>query len=547
MVAVFGPSALYAQTPAQAPSASSFTVFFRSAVIGSEQVTVARTGDGWSIVSSGRVGPPLNLIIRNFQARYDAEWKPLELTIDATLRNQAIQLHTAVSGTTARSEITPFGAAPELKTDEIAPDAVLLPNPFVAAYEALAARMRSAAAGTTIPIYQPGQGSSLATVGESTEEQIQTLNRLITARRTRMTFQTAAGPPLALEIWGDENGRLLRVSVPSQTLEIAREDIASVSARRVTMARPNDEDVRIHANAFSLAGTVSKPVSASGPLPAVVLIAGSGPADRDETVFGIPIFGQLSNALADAGFVVLRYDKRGVGQSGGRPESATLADFAEDARAAIKMMSDRKDVDRKRVIVIGHSEGGAVAMLAAAKNNRVAALGLIATIGVTGKELNLYQVTHGLERSNRPDAEKLATIELQKKIQDAVLTGKGWDKIDIPEPLRRQADTPWFQSFLAFDPARVMKDVNQPLLIVQGELDTQVPPSNADRLETLAKARKKAAALEVVKVPGVNHLLVPATTGEFDEYSQLADRRVSPAVLDAIVGWLQRTTATASR
>jgi uncharacterized protein len=545
MAAVFGPSVLYAQTPAQAPSASSFTVFFRSAVIGTEQVTVARTGDGWSIVSSGRVGPPLDLIIRNFHARYDAEWKPLELTIDATLRNQAMQLQTTVTGTTARSEITPFGAAPEVKTDEIAPDAVLLPNPFIAAYEALAARMRSAAAGTTIPIYQPGQGSSLAMVGESTAEQIQTLNRVITARRTRVTFQAPAGPPLALEIWGDENGRLLRVSIPSQTLEIAREDIASVSARRVTMARPNDEDVRIHANAFSLAGTVSKPVSATGPLPAVVLIAGSGPADRDETVFGIPIFGQLSNALADAGFVVLRYDKRGVGQSGGRPESATLADFAEDARAAINMMSNRKDVDRKRVIVIGHSEGGAVAMLAAAKNNRVAALGLIATIGVTGKELNLYQVTHGLERSNRPEPEKLATLELQKKIQDAVLTGKGWDKIDIPEPLRRQADTPWFQSFLAFDPARMMKDVNQPLLIVQGELDTQVPPSNADRLETLAKARKKAAAVEVVKVPGVNHLLVPATTGEFDEYSQLPDRRVSPTVLNAIVGWLQRTTATA--
>jgi fermentation-respiration switch protein FrsA (DUF1100 family) len=154
-------------------------------------------------------------------------------------------------------------------------------------------------------------------------------------------------------------------------------------------------------------------------------------------------------------------------------------------------------------------------------------------------------VTHGLERSKRPDAEKLATIELQKTIQDAVLTGKGWDKINIPEPVRRQADTPWFQSLLAFDPARVMRDINQPMLIVHGELDTQVPPANADRLETLAKARKRSTPVEVVKVPGVNHLLVPATTGEFDEYAQLADRRVSPAVLNAIIGWLQRTTATA--
>jgi pimeloyl-ACP methyl ester carboxylesterase len=522
-----------------ASATSSFTVFFRSTPIGNEQITVEKVGDGWTISGSGRVGPPLDLIIRTFHARYDAEWKPLELTIDATLRNQATRLHTVVSGTSARSELTPFGAAPTEKTDEIAADAVLLPNPFIAGYEALAARLRSAAAGTTIAIYQPPQGSFTAAVGESATEQIQTLGAVLTARRTRVTFQSAAAPPLAVDIWGDPNGRLLRVSIPAQGLEVAREDVASVSARRVTMARPNDEDLRIPANGFSLAGTLSKPVSVTGPLPAVVLIGGSGPTDRDETVYGIPIFGQLANALADAGFAVLRYDKRGVGQSGGRPESAALADFAEDARAAIKTLSERKEIDRKRIAVIGHSEGGSVGMLAAAKNDRVAALVLLATIGVTGKELNLYQVTHGLERSQRSEAEKEKTITLQKSIQDAVLTGKGWEKIQITEPIRRQADTPWFQSFLAFDPARVMKDLNQPLLIVQGELDMQVPASNADRLLTLAQARKKASA-DVVKIPGINHLLVPATTGEVDEYGQLNGRQISPLVVEPIITFLQK-------
>ena len=107
--------------------------------------------------------------------------------------------------------------------------------------------------------------------------------------------------------------------------------------------------------------------------------------------------------------------------------------------------------------------------------------------------------------------------------------------------MRRQADTPYFQSFLTFDPAKLMKDVDQPLLIVQGELDTQVPPSNADQLEALAKARKKAAPVDVVKVPGINHLLVPATTGEVDEYGRLADRQVSPAVTTALIEWLRRT------
>jgi pimeloyl-ACP methyl ester carboxylesterase len=531
-----------AQTRAASPT-STFTVFFRAAPIGNEQVTVERVGGGWTISGTGRVEAPLDLVIRNFRARYDADWKPLELTVDATLRGQATLLHTVVAGTTATTDVTPVGGAPVQKTNEIAPDAVLLPNPFIASYEALAARLKSAPAGATIPIYQPPQGSFSAVVGESSTEQIQTLNGVLTARRTRVTFQTAATPPVAVDIWGDETGRLLRLSIPAQNLEVAREDIASVSARRLTMSRPNDEDVRIPANGFSLAGTLSRPVTAAGPLPGVVLIGGSGQTDRDETVFGIPIFGELSNALADAGFAVLRYDKRGVGQSGGRPESATLADYADDARAAIRTMTDRKDVDRKRVMVIGHSEGGSVAMLASAKNNRVAAVALLATMGVTGRELNLYQVTHALERSNRSDAEKQATIALQKSIQDAVLTGKGWDAITIAEPVRRQADTPWFQSFLAFDPAKVMKDVNQPLLILQGELDTQVPVENADRLQALAAARNKRAPVEVVKIPGVNHLLVPATTGEFDEYADLTGRHVSPAVIQAIVAWLQRVAA----
>jgi pimeloyl-ACP methyl ester carboxylesterase len=258
-------------------------------------------------------------------------------------------------------------------------------------------------------------------------------------------------------------------------------------------------------------------------------------------VFNIPIFGQLANTLADAGFAVLRYDKRGAGQSGGRPEAATLTDYAEDAKAAIKLMNDRKDIDRKRLAVVGHSEGGSVALLAASKNDRVAALVLVATIGVTGKELNLYQVTHGLDRSNRPESEKLATIELQKKIQEAVLTGNGWDKIELPPGVRQQADTPWFQSYLAFDPAKVMRNVEQPILIVQGELDTQVPPSNADRLQALASTRKKAPPSKVVKVPGVNHLLVPAKTGEFEEYNQLGDGKVSAAVSGTIVSWLKET------
>jgi len=176
-----------------------------------------------------------------------------------------------------------------------------------------------------------------------------------------------------------------------------------------------------------------------------------------------------------------------------------------------------------------------------AKDDRVSAVGLVSTVAVSGRELNLYQVTHGLERSTRPESERQATIDLQKKIQQAVVTGLGWDQINVPEAVRHQADTPYFQSFLTLDPAKLMKDVSQPVLIVQGERDTQVPPANAEKLETLAKARKKAAPVKVVTVPGINHLLVPANTGEMDEYGRLTDRHVSPAVTTELINWLRQT------
>ena len=531
-------AAAAAQTPVPSNS-SSFTIFLRSVPIGSEQVAVEQTADGWTITSSSRMGAPLNVVARLVQVRYTRDWRPIELSIDAVVQGQSLVGHTTVTGGTARSELTQAGRTRELN-DAVAADAALLLSPFWGPFEAIAARLRTASAGSTIPVYFL-DGSGRIDVGESSEETIQTPARIVRMRRTFIKVPTADAM-LDVEIWGDESGRLARLSIPEQNLDIVREDIASVASRRVLVSRPGDEQVRVPANGFTLAATVSKPAApADDRLPAIVLVGASGPTDRDETMFGIPIFGQLANALADAGFLVVRYDKRGAGQSGGRVEAATLDDYADDLRAVVKFTSDRKDVDRKRFAVVGHSEGGSVAMLTASREKRVAALVLVAAIGVTGADHNLYQVTHALERSNKPESERQSTIDLQKRIQKAVLTGSGWD--GVAPAVRRQAETPLFHSLLAFDPAKVMPDVDQPLLILQGELDTQVPPSNADRLEALAKARGKSRTVDVVRMPGINHLLVPATTGEVDEYARLTDRRVSPTAAESITGWLKKTFA----
>jgi hypothetical protein len=515
-------------------------IFLRGVAIGVEQMTVFRTADGWDILSTGRLGPPLDVVARKLEVRYTGDWKPLEFTLDSTVRGEFQKVFTTVTGTNATSEITiGTGTEPTRKADTIDPNSLLLPNAFYSPYEALTAQLKNAAAGSTLPAYILPIGSVVLHVGDSTTEQIQTATRVITARKTRVTA-SSPGTTLDFTIWGDENGRLLEMTAPAQGLDVARTDIASVSSRHIAISRPNDEQVRIPAVGFTLAGTLSKPADAAAtPRPAVILTAGAGPLDRDALTAGIPILGQLAGALADAGFIVLRYDKRAVGQSGGRTEVASLADFSDDQRAAVKFLASRKDVDNRRIAVVGHAEGGLVSLLSAAKEKRIAAVVLVATPGMSGADLVLAQQQHALSKSNLSEAEKQARIDMQRKINDAAITGKGLDALTAS--VRKQIDNAEFQSMLAADPAKLVPNVRQPILVVQGERDMEVAPTNADRLESLARARKQPAAVEVVKIPGVNHLMVPAQTGEVDEYAALPDKAISPVATAAIVEWLKKT------
>jgi len=529
-----------AQQPADTAGGfeSSFLVYFRTILIGREDVAVTRTADGWTVASSGVTGPPVNLVARRVQLRYTPDWKPLELSLDATLGGQPLMGRTTVTGTRARSVFNEGGKSAE-RTDDLPVDAVLLPNALWAPFEALSQRLAVATPGTKIPGRTFQDGFEIE-VEASKDETFQTSTRVMAARRTPVTIMVG-GSPLAAEIWSERNGHLLRVSIPSQYIEVVREDIASVAMRHVPVSRPGDQVVRIPATGFSLAATVSRPEAVTTRLPAVVLVSGAGPTDRDEALFGVPIFGQLANALADQGFLVVRYDKRGIGQSGGRPESATLADYVDDLRAVVRFLRDRKDVDKERITLAGYGEGGPVALVAA-RDGAVAALAMIGAMAVPGAELNMWQAKHKAERADTSEESRADTLALQSKVQKAVLAGKGWE--DIPPHIKAQADTPWFKSYLAFTPESALRDVRKPILVIQPLLDTETPPFNADRFEEIAgRLKNRQQTIKVVRVPGINHLLVPATTGEADEYDSLKDPRVSAAVIDPLVAWLKETSA----
>ncbi|MDP1571374.1 MAG: alpha/beta fold hydrolase [Vicinamibacterales bacterium] len=541
VTALAAPLAAQPAPAAAAPptDAASYIVFLGANPIGREDVTVVQLPDGWAVRGTSRQGRPIDVVSDRASIEYDRAWRPTRLSIEGSIRGTAVRLETTFADGKAINAIT-TGETTTEKIDDVSADAIALPNTFFGSYAALARRLVGSTVGTELRGYIAPQAELAMRVTALAPERIDTPQRAIDATRYSLVIDNPAGE-LAISVWADPEGRLLRLSVPAQGLELAREDIASAATRTTSFSIEGDEAIRIPGNGFNLAGTITRPPGPIRPLPAVVIVGGSGPTDRDGFAAGIPVLGLLARELVAAGFVVVRYDKRGVGQSGGRPDSATLADYAEDVRAVVAYLDRqrRREVDRRRIAVVGHSEGAWVGMLAAARDRRIAALALLAGASSTGAELILEQQAHVLALTKAPEAEATAKVALQQQIHAAVLEGGSWE--GVPDDVREQADNAWFQSFLAFDPARVMRDVRQPILVLQGALDTQVRASHAERLAELARARRRNGGVDIVIAPGVNHLLVIATTGEVSEYGTLAGRELATGVTSALGLWLTKT------
>ncbi len=528
---------------------ATFRVFLQGRPVGAEDVIVRRSGSEVIISGTGRLGAPLDFATRRAEIRYDQSWRPQSLQLDATVKGGTLGILTTFANGQAENEVNQTGVV-KRKTDTVTPDTIVLPAMFFGSYEALALRLASIPDGGTFKVYVAPQAEISAKQTGRSSQRIETAGRVINVRTYALTFQNP-GAPVDAVVWTDEAGRLLRFEVAAQSLLVVHEDLASVASRTLIMSRAGDQSISFGAIGFNIAGTLSQPSGSpneKGRFPAVILVAGSGFEDRDENIAGIPIFAQLAGGLADAGYYVLRYDKRGTGQSGGREEAATLDDYAEDVRAAVTFMRDRKDVDPKRMVLFGHSEGAWVALIAASKEeDNVAAVVLAEGASGTGGQLVLEQQSHLVERTNLSPADRQARIDLQKHIQAAVVGETSWD--GVPEPLRRQADTPWFRSFLGFSPAPVIAKVKQPLLILHGTVDQEVPVHHAATLGEMAKSRKKVPPenVRLVTLDGVNHLLVQATTGELAEYPTLANKVIDQRVAKTTAEWLGEVLAKAKK
>ena len=539
-------AAQQAQPAAAAPNATGYTVFLRGTPLGHQDITLRATPDGLTVSGQGQIAYPIDLTTRSTEIKYRGDQTPESLTIDAVAGANTIKLTTTFANGMAVSRGTQ-GVNEIATSDAVTPQTIILPNVFFGAHAVLARRLAGVAPGTQFRAFVgPGPMTSQVAfrLRSETTETMQTGTQTFNVHHYELVFDNG-NMPLEMAIYADDLGGLVRVAVPAEEIEVVRDDVANSISRTRVVNNPGDEAVMIPDAGFNLGATITHPMSAGAKTGAVVLVGGSDSDDRDGTAFGVPILAQLAASAARAGFLAVRYDKRGYGQSGGRQESATITDMAEDVRAVVKWLGDRKDVDPKRIAVVGHAEGGWVALLAASKDKRIAGVISIDTPSTTGAQLALEEQQHVLERLKVSPAERDERVALQKKIQAAVLTGQGWE--GVPAAMRKQADTPWTQSMLAFDPAKVVNDVRQPMLLIHAELDRQIPVSHVEHLADLARKQGKSKSVEVLTVRGLNHLLVPAVTGESDEYASLSDLNVSKDVTGAVEAWLTKTLPPARK
>jgi pimeloyl-ACP methyl ester carboxylesterase len=405
--------------------------------------------------------------------------------------------------------------------------------------------------------------------------------RNVSWRPPKTHFELPAGPGLAVfdgSIKTDSiNGSFTQAGIPG-TFRLARSmDVRSARPPAPPEALPpfREDEVTFNSDSVRIAGTLTVP-SGKGRHPAVVLIPGSGAHNRDEELFGFKPFRIIADYFTRHGLAVLRCDDRGVGGSTGSKSLSTTPDHAEDVLAAIRFLQARNDINPAQIGLCGHSEGGIIAPIAAAKSKDVAFIVLIAGPAVTGDKLILFQIESIMRTGGASEEQIRKSLEEQHRVFACVRTGKGWDLLEeefkkdiatslsslppgtrnaIPDSaafVNARADgmlapvrTPWFRYFIDFDPVPTLENVPCPVLAVFGELDMQVPVSlNRKPMET-AFANGKTKDWKVEVLPKANHLFLAAVTGSPTEYPTLEKKFVA-GFLDLLTGWITKRVSVLS-
>ena len=356
--------------------------------------------------------------------------------------------------------------------------------------------------------------------------------------------------PLDLSREKVEKEKLKRPQEPSKPYPYTSEDITFENKKE----------------AITLAGTLTFPKK-TGTFPAVVLISGSGPQNRDEELLGHKPFLVLSDYLTRNGIAVLRFDDRGTGSSKGDFKKATTQNFATDVEAAVNYLKTRKEINKTKIGLIGHSEGGIIAPIVATTSKDIRFIILLAGMGIPGDKLLLLQqglikkasginedevklsqaFNEGLfEIVKKSPNETVLKTDIENYLREKLSAmpeseKSGMSDTDFIRSIESQLLTPWMQYFIKYDPQPILEKVKCPVLALNGEKDLQVPPK--ENLEAIKNALVKGGNTKVTakELSGLNHLFQEAITGAPSEYATI-EQTFSPIALEEIKKWIDLQT-----
>ncbi len=367
-------------------------------------------------------------------------------------------------------------------------------------------------------------------------------------------------------VWS-QAGRELPLTLEKQTTAYVEAHTWEKRPQRPVPPFPySEEPVKFEnaADGVTLAGTLTLP-EGEGRHPAVILISGSGPQDRDESLMGHKPFLVLADYLTRRGIAVLRYDDRGTAESTGNYAAATVEDFARDASAAVDFLAAHPGVDPARIGLAGHSEGGLVAPMVASRRDGVAFLVLLAATGVDGARVIESQSAAMRRAAGGEEAAIRVEQAVNRAVFDVVLESEPgsdfWPEVEraveavletVPAAERESVaarvrtavgaqrniiQSDWFRFFLAYDPRPALRKVSCPVLAITGSKDLQVLPHL--NLPQIEKALEQGGNpdFEVAELEGLNHLFQQAETGAIGEYIEIAET-FNPAALERIGDWI---------
>jgi dipeptidyl aminopeptidase/acylaminoacyl peptidase len=541
---LFGlPTSLLSQTSQSGPKMHSqkFIIYYGEKETGFENYSISTSEGKMRLTDNAQFKVSEMDIVTNMELILDTLLTLQMLDLDGKVHTQAYKVSTEFSKGKAINHMSRDGDTSTVEVP-LHDNVFILPNGLFYPYTFLAKKYdfekggKQEFFGYLVPVE----------VQISIEDKGKEIVDFDTTSSQRQKLFVNIGAMVEVNLWVDKNKEITKLSIPMQGIDVYREGYKPAPKKaEIDTSTKNytSEDTTFKSGVLKLAGTVTVPKDKGKKFPACIIISGSGPLDRNGKVQNLGFSVQykaIAHKLSNSGILVLRYDKRGVGQSEGDFKTASLSDLVSDVKAGIEYLRSRKDVDTNRICLIGHNEGAIIAPMIAAEDKRIKAIVLMAGTAKPLDQVIMEQQGFLLSQQSVPDEEKKKAFEEQQEFFDWVQGKKELKEEEMPLQYKElMGKRKWLLEHFNQDPLQNIAKVKCKVLILQGKKDKQVFDLHAIMLSNaLDRAGHKDHRIMIF--PDLDHLFCKTEgEGDYAEYAK-TERPIDSEFLNFLTDWLKK-------